>query len=134
MLKSHTAYRAGYTEDSKTIETFWKVLESMSPQEHQLFLRFTWGRSRLPLFDDQFTQVHISLSKISHIVQEFKIAKLASDQPDKTLPLSHTCFFELELPEYPTFEVMKEKLLYAITECEAIDTDFNPTNADIWNH
>lgn len=57
MLKDHTAYRAGYTDDSKTIETFWKVIESMSAQEHQLFLRFTWGRSRLPLFDDQFTQV-----------------------------------------------------------------------------
>jgi len=120
LLKEHTAYRGGYNEDSKTIETFWKVLESMSPQEHQLFLRFTWGRSRLPLYSDQFTQ-------------EFKISKMFSEQPDKTLPLSHTCFFELELPEYSTFDIMKEKLLYAVTECEAIDTDFNPTNAEIWN-
>jgi hypothetical protein len=72
-----------------------------------------------------------------------------SENPDKTLPvcavvqalilscscsfqLSHTCFFELELPEYSSFDVLRQKIVYAITECEAIDTDFNPNNADMW--
>jgi len=119
LLKKHTVYRGYSGAEDETAKLFWKVIESLSPLEHSLFLRFTWGRSRLPLFSDQFTQ-------------EFKLSKLATETPDKTLPLSHTCFFELELPPYTSFDIMKQKLVYAITECEAIDTDFNPNNADMW--
>eukprot|EP01119_Soliformovum_irregulare_P017292 TRINITY_DN5115_c0_g1_i2.p1 TRINITY_DN5115_c0_g1~~TRINITY_DN5115_c0_g1_i2.p1 ORF type:complete len:2108 (+),score=625.85 TRINITY_DN5115_c0_g1_i2:350-6673(+) len=121
LLQRHTVYRAGYSEDDETVKNFWKVIESLTPQQHSLFLRFTWGRSRLPLFSDQFTQ-------------EFKLSKMSTETPDKTLPTSHTCFFELELPAYSSYEVMREKLIYAISECEAIDTDFNPSNADIWQN
>ena len=32
------------------------------------------------------------------------------------LPSAHTCFNQLDLPEYPSEEVMKEKLLVSIKE------------------
>jgi E3 ubiquitin-protein ligase HUWE1 len=32
------------------------------------------------------------------------------------LPTAHTCFNQLDLPEYPSEEVMREKLLIAIRE------------------
>jgi len=38
--------------------------------------------------------------------------------------LTHA-FFELELPAYSTYDITREKLLYAITECHAIDTDYD---------
>jgi hypothetical protein len=41
------------------------------------------------------------------------------------LPLSHTCFFTLDLPKYPTYSILKDKLTYAIVHCQAIDTDYN---------
>lgn len=91
MLKRHTVYRGGYAEEDEVIKNFWKVLDSFSAQEHSLFLRFTWGRSRLPLFSDQFTQ-------------ELKVSKMPADVPDKTLPVSHTCFFG----NYSTFIVYSE--------------------------
>lgn len=33
------------------------------------------------------------------------------------LPTAHTCFNQLDLPEYPSVEVMRSKLLMAIREC-----------------
>ena len=39
------------------------------------------------------------------------------------LPSSHTCFFALDLPNYTEESVMREKLLYAIEFCKAIDND-----------
>jgi E3 ubiquitin-protein ligase HUWE1 len=32
------------------------------------------------------------------------------------LPTAHTCFNQLDLPEYPSEEIMREKLLIAIRE------------------
>jgi len=39
------------------------------------------------------------------------------------LPVSHTCFFHIELPSYSNKEIMREKILYAISHCTAIDLD-----------
>ncbi|KAL8443199.1 hypothetical protein Emag_006047 [Eimeria magna] len=47
LLKSHTRY-SGYSVTDKEIEWFWQALESFSTLERQQFLRFVWGRSRLP--------------------------------------------------------------------------------------
>ena len=33
-----------------------------------------------------------------------------------SLPVAHTCFNQLDVPEYPSKEIMKEKFLKAINE------------------
>ena len=71
-------------------------------------MRFVWGRSKLPSTGDY---------------RNFKLSKLYG-KIDESLPISHTCFFHLELPEYTTKENLKNKILYAITHCTAIDLDF----------
>uniref|UniRef100_A0A6B2KYW1 HECT domain-containing protein n=1 Tax=Arcella intermedia TaxID=1963864 RepID=A0A6B2KYW1_9EUKA len=45
---------------------------------------------------------------------------------DSYLPEAQTCFFTLTLPNYSTKQVLRRKLLYAITSCREIDTDFVP--------
>jgi E3 ubiquitin-protein ligase HERC2 len=55
---------------------------------------------------------------------------LHHNNPDIALPTSHTCFFSLEVPKYSSFEILKEKLKYAISHCQAIDTDGRPY--EIW--
>ena len=37
---------------------------------------------------------------------------------DNRLPSAHTCFNHLLLPDYSTLEIMKEKLIYAMTQSE----------------
>lgn len=39
---------------------------------------------------------------------------MARNYGDDMLPLAHTCFFELELPQYSTDQIMRERLLIAI--------------------
>lgn len=64
---------------------FWAVLSAMTPELRCQFLRFVWGRSRLPLLRDGATWP-----------RKFKITARSGD----LLPHSHMCFFHLELPRY----------------------------------
>eukprot|EP00953_Heterococcus_sp_UTEX-ZZ885_P005544 3453-Heterococcus_DN1.PRE.1 len=71
-------------------------MESLTPQEQSGFVRFAWGRSRLP-------------SK-AHWTTNMKI----SNRGALALPVSHTCFFSVELPDFKTIEEMRRGLLTAI--------------------
>lgn len=47
LLKSVATYK-GVEPTSPLIQWFWEVMESFSNTERSLFLRFVWGRTRLP--------------------------------------------------------------------------------------
>ena len=48
LLKENTKYEQ-YKETDPTICYFWNVIEKFSDEEKELYLKFVWGRSRLPL-------------------------------------------------------------------------------------
>jgi len=75
------------------------------------FLRFICGREKLP-----------PVLTSNFVIQEFQTFG-DEEYVDNYLPVSHTCSFALELPEYSTKEILREKLLYAITYCRNIDLD-----------
>ena len=50
-----------------------------------------------------------------------------------SFPISHTCFFELEIPEYTSIDIMRERLVYAINNCLTIDGDGNRGGAAGWD-
>lgn len=85
-------------------------MQEFDNEERAALIRFVWGRSRLPLKAGDFTQ-------------RFKLQNFARSPADAYLPVSHTCFFSLELPNYSSIQVMKDKLRYAIFNCQAIDGD-----------
>ena len=109
LLKSVTEYSSCSSTDTH-IQYFWQILDEFSEEERSTFLRFVWGRSRLPLTADGFTQ-------------RFKLQLFGKQPADQYLPVAHTCFFSLEFPSYSSLEVAKEKLRYAIYNCQAIDGD-----------
>jgi hypothetical protein len=96
------------------MDMFWAALREMSSEEASLFLRFVWGRSRLPI-------------KVSGFKQKFRIKPFSRSPADRFLPEAHTCFFQLDLPAYSSKAVMKEKLTYAAYNCMAIDADDTST-------
>lgn len=49
LLKENTEYGEGYTKNSNAVKLFWKVITNFSDEERELYLKFVWGRSRLPL-------------------------------------------------------------------------------------
>lgn len=79
-------------------------------RETFLIFGFCRGQSRLPYNAADFTQKFQLLS--------------CPHNDDHHLPVSHTCFFQVELPRYSNRETLRQKLLYAISNCQAIDTDF----------
>lgn len=97
VLKQHTVY-VGWNESHPVVERFWRVLNSISNKDRSLFLRFAWGRSQLP--------------KTADWPRPFKLCH--KEAGDEMLPLAHTCFFQLELPQYSSDAIMKERLLVAI--------------------
>ncbi len=109
LLESITEYSSCDANDSH-IRNFWQALGEFNNEERSALIRFTWGRSRLPLTAEGFTQ-------------RFKIQSFDRSPPDSYFPIAHTCFFSLELPRYSSIEIMKERLRYAIFNCHAIDAD-----------
>ncbi|RHY34166.1 hypothetical protein DYB32_004179 [Aphanomyces invadans] len=112
LLKRRTSYGDGCSGTDPHIAYFWDVLREFTDAQRSLFLRFVWGRSRLPTHAADFTQ-------------DFKISGMpkAVGKADAYLPLAHTCFFSIDMPAYSSKAVMREKLLYAITHCSSIDAD-----------
>ncbi|KEP66801.1 UNVERIFIED_CONTAM: HECT-domain (ubiquitin-transferase) domain-containing protein [Hammondia hammondi] len=221
LLKAHTRY-TGFLPTDPVIIWFWEVLFSFSTRERQKFLRFVWGRSRLPparaaweqdmevarkhvevrtaaaptegvefpphagsspassaasslaspQVESQSVALHAASPDTLHVEgSELRRAEGLSenassssswlDDPrsvrfseegesrvggrgerrtprplpvrpeDLQLPASHTCFFQIELPRYSSKQILREKLLYAITEGIAIDAD-NMADSAAW--
>jgi hypothetical protein len=111
-LKSITEYTSS-SADNEYVLRFWRVFEEFTQDERSMFLKFVWGRSRLPP-DERIQE------------QKFKIFLMDQskfENHDLHFPESHTCFFQFDLPRYTTDDSAKAKILYAITACGEIDTD-----------
>lgn len=104
-LRAHTDYH-GYRSFDQQITWFWSVLRSFSKEEKALFLQFVTGTSKVPLEGFQ----NLSGSDGLH---RFNIHKAYGSH---LLPSAHTCFNQLDLPEYASEEETREKLLIAIRE------------------
>jgi len=87
-------------------------MEEFSTAERSLFLRFVWGRTRLPRSIADFRGRDFVLQVLDKY-----------NPPDDFLPESYTCFFLLKIPRYSCKDVLREKLKYAIHFCKSIDTD-----------
>ena len=132
LLAKVTDYK-GIESDGEWAGWFWEVLHEFSQWERQLFLRFVWGRTRLPrnIADfrgrDFVVQVityvlQSKLNKFHHYYFNFKVMD-KYQPPDSYLPEAYTCFFLLKLPRYSSKAVLKSKLTYAIHFCKSIDID-----------
>lgn len=84
-LKEITSYR-NCSETHDVIKRFWQVLDNFSNEDKISYLRFVWGRTRLPLKEEEVLE--------NHTIQ------LDENASSARLPVGRTCFFRLELPPY----------------------------------
>ncbi|KAJ6314476.1 hypothetical protein OIU78_018036 [Salix suchowensis] len=105
-LKASTEY-TGYTSASSVIQWFWEVVKGFNKEDMARLLQFVTGTSKVPL------EGFKALQGISG-PQKFQIHK-AYGAPER-LPSAHTCFNQLDLPEYTSSEQLQERLLLAIHE------------------
>ncbi|CAK7324495.1 unnamed protein product [Dovyalis caffra] len=105
-LNANTEY-TGYTSASSVVQWFWEVVKGFNKEDMARLLQFVTGTSKVPL------EGFKALQGISG-PQKFQIHK-AYGAPER-LPSAHTCFNQLDLPEYATREQLQERLLLAIHE------------------
>ncbi|ONK77230.1 uncharacterized protein A4U43_C02F4420 [Asparagus officinalis] len=105
-LRANSEY-SGYSNASPVIQWFWEVVQGFSKEDKARFLQFVTGTSKVPL--EGFS----ALQGISGS-QRFQIHKAYGSSDH--LPSAHTCFNQLDLPEYTSKERLQERLLLAIHE------------------
>jgi len=103
VLRKHSHYE-DLRESDAHVQYLWEVLESFGQQDLQRFLRFCWGRARLPPEGSPLWE------------NGFKIAN-GSDISPNGLPRAHTCFFQIDLPRYESKQKAEERILFAIRNC-----------------
>jgi len=114
LLQKNTTY-TGCTATDPHVVLFWQMMRTrLSDVEHGKFLVFVWGRSR---YYNSGERIEMPMKILRHEDSE------NADNIDQFLPISHTCFFQLELPRYSSLDIMHQKILYAITHCTAVDGD-----------
>ncbi|XP_031957233.1 E3 ubiquitin-protein ligase HACE1 isoform X4 [Corvus moneduloides] len=101
----NTEYTSGYERGDQVIQWFWEVVEELTQEERVLLLQFVTGSSRVP---------HGGFAHImgGSGLQNFTIA--AVPYTANLLPTSSTCINMLKLPEYPSKEILKDRLLVAL--------------------
>lgn len=103
--KSNTEYQ-NYSPSSQQIQWFWRAVRSFDKEELAKLLQFVTGTSKVPL--NGFKEL-----EGMNGINRFNIHR---DYGNKDrLPSSHTCFNQLDLPEYESYETLRTQILKAIT-------------------
>ncbi|KAK4198469.1 putative E3 ubiquitin-protein ligase TOM1-like protein [Triangularia verruculosa] len=103
--KSNTEYH-NYTAASQQIQWFWRAVRSFDKEERAKLLQFVTGTSKVPL--NGFKELE-GMNGVSR----FNIHRDYGNK--ERLPSSHTCFNQLDLPEYESYDTLRSQILKAIT-------------------
>ena len=99
-IEAAAKYGGGYNEDSPQIRWFWEAMrEAFDDTERRATIRFVTGLHKVPLdgFDPPFT-----------------VMCSTHESGAAAFPKSHTCFNQLVLPPYQSFDDLVSKVRFAI--------------------
>ncbi|KAK9474312.1 uncharacterized protein V1510DRAFT_373980 [Dipodascopsis tothii] len=104
--RNNTDYQ-NYSASAPQIQWFWRAVRSFDAEERAKLLQFATGTSKVPLNGFRELEGMNGVSRFS-IHRDYG----AKDR----LPSSHTCFNQIDLPEYDSYEALRSAILMAITE------------------
>lgn len=110
-IRAYTIYQSSkndkpntvlFGEQSDSVSWLWMMLRKMDPSDQGKFLFFVTGTSCVPLdgYDPPFNITD------------------GEDMPLDSLPRAHTCFNQIVLPQYSSYEIMRQKVMFAIYNTE----------------
>ncbi|KAI9820754.1 MAG: hypothetical protein M1827_005124 [Pycnora praestabilis] len=103
--KNNTEYH-NYSASSSQIQWFWRAVRSFDKEERAKLLQFVTGTSKVPL--NGFKELEG--------MNGFSRFNIHRDYGSKDrLPSSHTCFNQLDLPEYESYEALRQQVYTAMT-------------------
>ena len=103
-IRSNCVFQGGYSENEKVVLWLWQAIREFNLEYKGLFLKFVTGTNKIPL--DGFDP-------------SFNVTK--SDLTNTAFPRTHTCFNQLVLPEYTSYEILVEKIMFAIVNCDGFE-------------
>uniref|UniRef100_W5LIN6 HECT-type E3 ubiquitin transferase n=1 Tax=Astyanax mexicanus TaxID=7994 RepID=W5LIN6_ASTMX len=104
--RSNTEYRGGFHDGHVVIRWFWMAVERFNNEQRLRLLQFVTGTSSVPY--EGFAALRGSNGLRRFCIEKW--GKITS------LPRAHTCFNRLDLPPYPSYTMLYEKLLIAVEE------------------
>ncbi|XP_061641493.1 E3 ubiquitin-protein ligase HECW2 isoform X2 [Phyllopteryx taeniolatus] len=104
--RNNTEYRGGYHDNHIVIRWFWAAVERFNNEQKLRLLQFVTGTSSIPY--EGFASLRGSNGPRRFCVEKWGKAT--------SLPRAHTCFNRLDLPPYPSFSVLYEKMQTAVEE------------------
>lgn len=114
-MQQHVVYGSGYHPSQPYIQSFWQIIQEMSAEDQALLLKFVTSSPRQPLLGFQALTPKFSIQQVSaysHI--PLGSSRQPNEDEEARLPTAATCMNLLKLPLYPTTEMLRDKLLYAI--------------------
>lgn len=145
-LKKHTRYVGGYSGLDRTINRFWKVVESLDSAQQAKLLRFVTSCERPPPLGFASLNPPFTIQRVGILRDSEKVRPLlmrAANRCDTVhfhytcypsfltlhdasacslqLPSSSTCFNILKLPTYSSEQVLRKKLLYALESASGFE-------------
>ncbi|XP_042192342.1 probable E3 ubiquitin-protein ligase HERC3 isoform X1 [Callorhinchus milii] len=99
MLEEKATYNK-YKPNDQTIKNFWTVFNQLPEEEKKNFLAFLTGSDRIPVEG-------IGALRI-------RILRATCNEPDLHYPRAYTCTNTLDLPNYSSLSILKQKVLHAI--------------------
>ena len=111
LLKKHTMYQVGISQDDRHIQDFWAVLFSLTPEQLTTFIKFACNQERIPKPRDANCLPPPYPMKIAP-------ADAREEAQDNLLIRAETCIFMVKIPRYSSYDIMREKILYSIQSAE----------------
>ena len=97
------------SETDPHIQFFWAALESFNQSELAKFVKFSSNQERIPMSGPEVGHLPPYPMKIAPPDTRGQV------EADQQLIRVETCMFMVKLPHYSTYEVMRERLMQAIT-------------------
>ncbi|XP_013180490.1 PREDICTED: E3 ubiquitin-protein ligase HECW2-like isoform X2 [Papilio xuthus] len=104
--RDNTEYRGGYHDDHPVIVWFWQAIDRFTNEQRLRLVQFVTGTSSIPY--EGFSALRGSTGPRRFCIERWGRVE--------SLPRAHTCFNRLDLPPYPTPQLLHEKLLLAVEE------------------
>ncbi|WAQ92891.1 hypothetical protein PtA15_17A373 [Puccinia triticina] len=95
-----------FQQSDSTVTWFWRAVRSFGQEERAKLLQFATGSSRVPLEGFGALQGAQGATKFS----------LVNAHTKNVLPSAHTCFNQIDLPSYDSYEELRRMFLIAINE------------------
>ena len=77
LLRSRTKYGVGVSPNQRHVRYFWAAMRRFTPEQRSAFMRFVWGRSRLPASAAEWGDMKLTIHT-KHTAQ-----------PDRVHPMPH---------------------------------------------